>query len=62
MSLLDLVQIHHAVLRETLASTPPGEVDAVTEAASAFLTEVVAPFDLTRQALLDGPSGVRRAE
>jgi hypothetical protein len=62
VSLLDVVRVHHEVLRETLASTPPGEVDAVTEAASAFLTEVVAPFDLTRQALLDGPSAVRRTE
>ncbi len=54
VSLFDVVRVHHEVLREILEATPPAEVSAVVEAASAFVTEVVAPFDLTRQALLDG--------
>ncbi len=59
VSLLDVVRVHHQVLRETFGSTPSSEVDAVTDAASAFLTEVVAPYDLTRQALLDGRTAAR---
>jgi hypothetical protein len=54
VSLLDVVLVHHQVLREALEATPSEEVGAVTDAASAFLTEVIAPYDLTRQALLDG--------
>ncbi len=40
-------------MREILENTPPGELAAVVDAASAFLTEVVAPYDLARQALLE---------
>jgi hypothetical protein len=53
VSLLDVVRVHHEVLREILQNTPPGELAAVVDAASAFLTEVVAPYDLARQALLE---------
>jgi hypothetical protein len=67
VSLLDVVRVHHEVLREILQNTPPGELAAVVDAASAFLTEVVAPYDLARQALLEEhltrpqPSAGRRA-
>jgi hypothetical protein len=53
VTLLDVVRVHHEVLREILETTPPEELVAVVDAASAFLTEVVAPFDLARQALLE---------
>ena len=53
VSLLDVVQIHHLVLREVLADTSSDEVGDVVETASAFLTEVVAPYDMTRSGLLE---------
>jgi hypothetical protein len=53
VSLLDVVEIHHLVLREVLADTASEEVGDVIETASAFLTEVVAPYDMTRSGLLE---------
>lgn len=52
VSLLDVVQVHHAVLGEVLESTPPGEVAGTLAAASAFLMEVVAPYDMARLGLV----------
>lgn len=53
VTLLDVVRVHHDVLQGILEATPPAELGAVVDAASEFLTEVVAPYDLARQALLD---------
>lgn len=52
-SLLDLVQVHHEVLAEVLRDSRPDEVAAVTAAASGFLVEVLATYDMTQRALLD---------
>lgn len=51
VSLLELVQVHHLVLAEILRDTPREEVGQVTEAASAFLLEVLATFDMTHRRL-----------
>jgi hypothetical protein len=53
VTLLDVVRVHHEVLRGILETTPPEQLAEVVDAASAFLTEVVAPYDLARQALLE---------
>ena len=53
VSLLDLVQIHHAVLVDALTDRGPGELRDVADAAAAFLAEVLGPFEMTRRAVLD---------
>lgn len=66
VSLLDLVQIHHAVLVDALNDPGAGELRDITDAAAAFLAEVLAPFEMTRGAVLDragdggGPNPRRR--
>lgn len=53
VSLLDLVQIHHAVLVDTLNDPSAGGPGDIADAAAAFLAEVLAPFEMTRRAVLD---------
>lgn len=59
ISLLDLAQVHHDVLLDVLADTRPEEVLDVATAASEFLLEVLATFDMAQRALRDqgGPAG-----
>jgi len=47
-SLLELAQIHHEVLAEVLRTSSPPDLDRITGAASAFLVEVLAAFDMTQ--------------
>ncbi|CAA9401129.1 MAG: hypothetical protein AVDCRST_MAG32-2964 [uncultured Nocardioides sp.] len=54
LSLLDLVQVHHAVFLEVLEDSRDGELGQVAEAASEFLLEVLAPYDMTHRGLLPG--------
>lgn len=51
VSLLDVVQVHHLVLVEILTDTPGEEVGRVTAAASEFLLEVLATFDMAHRRL-----------
>jgi hypothetical protein len=54
LSLLDLTQIHHTVLLEVLQTTRTSpEIDQVTIAASEFLVEVLATFEMTQRGFLD---------
>ncbi len=53
VTLLDLVQIHHAVLVETLRGTSSSELPDVAGAAATFLTEVLASFEMSRRAVLE---------
>lgn len=53
VSLLDVVQIHHGVLTEVLETEKADRLPGVVAAASAFLLEVVAPYDMTRLGLLE---------
>jgi S-adenosylmethionine:diacylglycerol 3-amino-3-carboxypropyl transferase len=48
-SLLDVVRVHHEVLIEVLQQTPAAEVPQVARAASDFLTEVLASYDMARR-------------
>jgi hypothetical protein len=48
-SLLDVVRVHHLVLAEVLAAEPAEGVPAVAGAASDFLLEVLASYDMARR-------------
>jgi hypothetical protein len=52
LSILDLVQVHHAVFLEVLEDTGAEELAQVAGAASEFLLEVLAPYDMTQRGLL----------
>lgn len=53
VSLLDLTQIHHDVLLEVLKDTPADDLPRVASAASEFLLEVLATYDMTQRSLHD---------
>ncbi len=53
VSLLDLVQIHHAVLVDALTQRGVGDLRDVADAAAAFRAEVLGPFEMTHRAVLD---------
>jgi hypothetical protein len=48
-SLLDVVRVHHDVLVGVLRESPADEVPDVAEAASDFLLEVLASYDMSRR-------------
>jgi hypothetical protein len=48
LSILDLAQVHHDVLREVLATSSHNQLDEVTATASEFLIEVLAAYEMTR--------------
>jgi Phosphoserine phosphatase RsbU, N-terminal domain len=50
VSLLEVVQIHHRVLVDVLNDTGGTQHQDVAEAATTFLLEVLAPFEMTRRA------------
>jgi hypothetical protein len=54
VSILELARIHHEVVIEVLRETPPGELTEVATAASEFLLEVLATFDMAQRGFLDG--------
>ena len=54
--LLDLVHVHHRILTEVLVEQPPPDAREVTDAAGAFLSEVLATFDMAHRALHDPAS------
>lgn len=59
IGLLDVVAIHHAVLVDVLRAGDGSDLEDVAQAATAFLGEVLASFEMTRRAGLDrvpGPS------
>jgi hypothetical protein len=51
LSLLDVVRVHHDVLIELLGSSPPDEVATIAGAASDFLLEVLASYDMAQRGL-----------
>jgi hypothetical protein len=53
VSILELARVHHDVLLEVLRDTPADELAAVATAASEFLLEVLATYDMTQRALLE---------
>ncbi len=55
LSVLDLAQVHHEVLLEVLRDTSSDDLAAVATAASEFLLEVLATFDMMQRSLPRGP-------
>ncbi|SFF67196.1 phosphatase RsbU N-terminal domain-containing protein [Blastococcus tunisiensis] len=53
LSILELVRIHHEVFLEVLRETPAADLPEVATAASEFLLEVLATFDMTQRGFLD---------
>lgn len=53
VSLLDLVLVHHRVLREVLEQTNVGEQEAVVDAAGTFFSEVVAAYEMAQRGHMD---------
>jgi hypothetical protein len=50
LSILDLARIHHTVLLEVLKThQTPHELDHITQAASEFLVEALAVFEMTHR-------------
>ena len=54
--LLDVVRVHHDVLIGTLRDSPSDEVEDVAEAASDFLLEVLASYDMAQRRPRPGTS------
>ena len=54
LSLLDLAQVHHRILIEVLRTAPDQDVDTLVAAASDFLLEVLAAYELARRSFLQG--------
>ena len=52
LTILDLVQVHHDVLREVLRTCSPEELDGLTATAADFLVEVLATYEMTRRGYL----------
>jgi hypothetical protein len=50
-SLLELVRVHHEVLLEVLRDSGPDELAGLAGAASDFLLEVLATYDMTQRGL-----------
>lgn len=52
VSILDLARIHHDILLTVLDDTPVEDVARVAAAASEFLVEVLATYDMIQRGLL----------
>ena len=55
LTILDLAQVHHDVLREVLRTSSQDELDGVTASAADFLVEVLATYEMTRRGYLAKP-------
>jgi hypothetical protein len=52
LTILDLVQVHHDILREVLHTGSPEQLDGLTATAADFLVEVLATYEMTRRGYL----------
>ena len=55
LTILDLAQVHHDVLREVLRTSSREELDGVAASAGDFLVEVLATYEMTRRGYLAKP-------
>ena len=55
-NLLELVRVHHDVLIEVLRDSPPEEAPELAAAASDFLLEVLASYDMSGRTLPPEPA------
>jgi hypothetical protein len=56
VSLLDVARVHHEILVETIAESPPDDHVALTRDASEFFLEVLSTFDLAHHSHRTDPS------
>ena len=56
LSMLELARVHHDVFLEVLRDTQAEDLTRVTTAASEFLLEVLATYDMTQRAFLEASS------
>lgn len=56
VSILEIARVHHDVFLEVLRDTPAGELTQVATAASEFLLEVLATFDMAQRGFLEDSS------
>jgi Phosphoserine phosphatase RsbU, N-terminal domain len=65
LSVLDIAQIHHTVLLDVLRThRTPHDLEQIAEAASEFLVETLAMFELTQRGFMElraGPSQQERS-
>lgn len=54
VSLLELARVHHEVLLEVLRDTHPEDLPRLADAASDFLLEALATYDMTQRGLPNG--------
>ena len=55
LSILDLAQVHHEVFLEVLRDTRSEDLGDVAAAASEFLVEVLATYDMSQRGRRPGP-------
>jgi hypothetical protein len=55
LTILDLVQVHHDILRDVLRTSGRDELDGVTATAADFLGEVLATYEMTGRGYLEKP-------
>jgi hypothetical protein len=53
VSILELARVHHEIFLEVLRETPSEELPQIATAASEFLIEVLATFDMAQRSFLD---------
>jgi uncharacterized protein (DUF1684 family) len=53
VSVLELARVHHDVLLEVLRSTPQDELGRVATAASEFLLDVLATYDMAHRRIVE---------
>ena len=53
VSILELAQVHHDVFLKLLKETPADELAPIAVAASEFLLEVLATFDMAQRSFFD---------
>jgi hypothetical protein len=57
LSLLDLAEIHHAVLFEALRGADEAALDVIASAAARFFVEVLATFEMTTRGFVERARG-----
>jgi Phosphoserine phosphatase RsbU, N-terminal domain len=53
LTILDVVHVHHDVLREVLATSDPKQTDGLTATAADFLVEVLATYEMASRGYLE---------
>jgi len=61
LSILDLAQLHHEVFLEVLRDTTSEQLSDVAAAASEFLVEVLATYDMAQRGFLGSADGPTRS-